>query len=91
MKKTFASHTFAVATAALLMITAAGCSTTPVGQDPIASEMPATADSVSSTTIADPTASSAPEAAPAQDSLPAPVADVPAPSSLGASSSGRGH
>jgi hypothetical protein len=88
MKKTFAYPAFAVA-AALLMITASGCSTTPVAQDPVATELPATADSVSSTTIADPTGGSAPEAAPAQDSMPAPVAE--APSSLGASSSGRGH
>lgn len=87
MKKTFASDTFAVATAALLMIVSAGCSTVPTAQDPVAAELPATAETVSSTTIADPTGGSAP----VQDSMPAPVADAPAPSSLGASSSGRGH
>jgi hypothetical protein len=89
MKKTFASQSFAVLTAALLMVGAAGCTTTPVSQDQPAAEMPPTVDSVSATSapvssIDDPTGGSAPVV---QDS--APTSDAPL--SLGASSSGRGH
>ncbi len=94
MKKTFASQSFAVLTAALMMVGTAACSSAPVQDDqPISAEVPASAPA------ADETVSSTTSSVQSSDtSSQAPVInDTPidssssAPSSLGASSSGRGH
>ena len=79
--------------AALMMIGAAGCSTIPTqDQSTVTSEVrgdvPATVESSDLATTSD---TSMP-ADPMGGSAPAPVVEeAPAPSSLGASSSGRGH
>lgn len=90
MKKNFASQSFAVLTAALMMVSSVACSTTPIQEEaPITeSSAPVAADSSLDSSMAE--APMTEEST--QDTYSGTTQDpMSAPSSLGASSSGRGH
>lgn len=89
MKKNFASQSFALLTAGLMMISSVACSTAPVQEEAPISE--------SSATAVEPALDQQISQAPVtedlmQDTVSGSTSDpMSAPSSLGASSSGRGH
>jgi hypothetical protein len=92
VKKTFGSKMFAAAAAALLVV-GAGCASAPVQQDQPAAEMPPTVETTSNmTSEVTPDTSLPQEAAPTEEPMQTPDSySETTPSSLGASSSGRGH